>query len=92
MYNPQHYQLIMALSRRITIEYFYSLTQHKLLTENAVVHQLKTKTPQTDILVHAVLDGLGVMLMKCSRTLNGFWQNQQEAVVNARLVLMIKCT
>ena len=44
------------------------------------------------MLVHAVLDGLGVMLTECCPTLNGFWSNQQEAVVNACLVLMIECT
>ena len=30
------------------MQFFYSLTQHKLLTENAVVLQLKAITPQTD--------------------------------------------
>ena len=77
-----------------TIKYFYSLTQHKRLTESAVVHQLKPWTPQTVILANAVLDGLGVMfnLIKCSPTLNGLRQNQQEAVVNACIVLMIECT
>ena len=40
------------------MQYFYSLTQHKLLTENAAVHQLKTMTSQTVILVHAALGGL----------------------------------
>ena len=33
------------------MQYFYSLTQHKLLTENAVEHQLKTMTPQTDKII-----------------------------------------
>ena len=30
------------------MQYFYSLTQHKLQTENAVVLQLKAITSQTD--------------------------------------------
>ena len=38
---------------------------------------------------HAVLDELGVMLKKCSPALNGFWQTQEGAVVNACLVLII---
>ena len=42
--------------------------------------------------VHAVLGGLGIQLTKCSPTFNGFWQNQQEAVVNACRVPMIECT
>ena len=79
-YNPQRYQLIM----NNIIQYFYSITQHKFQTENAVVHQVKTM--ETFILVQAVSDGLGVMLTKCSPTLNGFWRNQEEAVVNACLV------
>ena len=29
------------------MQFFYSLTQHKLITENAVVLQLKAITPQT---------------------------------------------
>ena len=41
---------------------------------------------------HAVVDGLGVMLKKCSPALNGFWQTQEGAVVNACLVLIIKCS
>ena len=40
----------------------------------------------------AVLDEFGVMLTRCRPTLNGFWQNQQEAAINACLVLMIECT
>ena len=39
----------------------------------------------------AVLDELRVMLTRCRPTLNGFWQNQKEAAVNACLVLMIEC-
>jgi len=54
--------------------------------EDAVVHQVKTMETFEFILVQAVLDGLSVMLTKCSPTLNGFWQNQQEAVVNTCLV------
>ena len=68
------------------IQYFCSLTQHKFQTENAVVHQVETMETFEFILVQAVLDGLGVMLTRCSPTLNGFWQNQQEAVVNACVV------
>ena len=39
-YNPQHYQLSHRglKSTNNTVQYFYSLTQSKLLTENAVVH------------------------------------------------------
>ena len=37
-----------AKSTNNTMQYLYSLTQHNFMTENAVVHQLKTMTPQTD--------------------------------------------
>ena len=72
------------------MQYFYSLTQRKLLTENAVVHLFKNHGHLN--INPTVLDGLGVMLTRCRPILNGFWQNQQEAAVNACLGLVIECT
>ena len=56
------------------MQYFYSLTQHKLLTENAVVLQLKAITPQTDnrIISPRGFRWITRKLTKCSPTLNDF--------------------
>ena len=66
-----------------TIQYFYSLSQLKCSRISVKNHGHHKQS---------YLDGLGVMLTKCSPILNGFWQNQQEAVANACLALMIECT
>ena len=54
------------------MQYFYSLTQHKLLTENAVVLQLKAITPQTDNRISSPRGFRWITrkLTKCSPTLN----------------------
>ena len=69
------------------IQYLYSLTQHMLLTENAVVHQLETM---------GIINSLNSLkrgfrwirryVDKVQPTHKGFWQKQLEAVVNACLV------
>ena len=53
---------------------------------------LKTMDTTISPINPVVLDGLGVMLTRCCPTRNGFWQNQQEAAVNACPVLMTECT
>ena len=56
------------------MQYCYSLTQHKLLTENAVVLQLKAITPQTDnrIISPRGFRWITRKLTKYSPTLNDF--------------------
>ena len=66
------------------MQYFYPLTQHKLLTENAVVLQLKAITPQTDnrIISPRGFRWITRKLTKYSPTLNDF------AKINKKLLSM----
>ena len=77
-----------------TIQYFYSHTQHKTLTENAVVHKLKAiNTINRRINYSTWFRWIRRYVGKVDPyTINGFWQNQQEAGVNAYVVLIIECT
>ena len=77
-----------------TIQYFYSLTQHRILTENAAVHQLKAiNTTNRRINYSTWFRWIRRYVDKVDpHTLNGFWQNQQEAGVNAYVVLIIEST
>ena len=79
-----------------TIQYFYSLTQHKTLTENAVVHQLNAmhmNTTNRRIHYSTWFRWIRRYVDKVDPySLNGFWQNQQEGGVNAYVVLIIEYT
>ena len=77
-----------------TIQYFYSRSKHKTLTENAVVHQLKAINTTNRRInystwfrwIRRYVDNVDPY------TLNGFWQNQPESGVNAYVLLIIECT
>ena len=67
-YNAYDARLIRAESQFIPHTTIPLLTYHGLKSTNNTVQYFYSLTQQTVILVHVVLDGLGVMLTKCSPT------------------------